>query len=444
MGAIYAAAQLTIVAAAGSEPSAGLPGVTKARSSRTVEHLGKLTLIPHLTSGLANIHRSTWATRAWTFQEGFLSRRRLFFTDTEVVYICATSVYLEHGNLDDDAARTRRPGPLISLLPSDQNRRVVPLGEHILGPAMTLLEEYTKRSLSYDSDALNAIVGALNTLTSLSRPIHHVNGVPYAERTFAQPVPVVTVALHWYHARPARRRSGFPSWSPLGWQGPVNFHRRDQPSLPSECDIKVCRDGNSLERFSAIKLSEALATTACRFQVTALVVSPSFVSMKDSAMGDNHICIAFPWSKTNGRNKSFDVCVVPYWDQKGPPKTSEHASIICVSFSGDPRGIASRASCIMLLLQYKGPHYERIGYVDYPKGEHSSVDSVFKQLPVAQNVDGLNEARSDKPQGERALWFRKRGRISRVKDEVWVGNSCWIECVPNWLENATRKTFLLG
>jgi hypothetical protein len=224
MGFIYAAAQLTIVAASGKDSSAGLPGVTQARPAARIQELGPLMLIPHLTSGLAEIQRSVWATRAWTFQEGFLSRRRLFFTDKQAVYIYTTSIHFdnEHGVVPDSDARTRRPGPLMSLLPSDQNHRVVPWDEYVLQPAMALIEEYSKRSLSYDSDALNAIVGALNTLTSLLHPIYHILGVPFIERKhdgFASDErgylirePSIQVAMFWYHKQPSRRRPGFPSW----------------------------------------------------------------------------------------------------------------------------------------------------------------------------------------------------------------------------------------
>jgi len=33
------------------------------------------------------------------------------------------------------------------------------------------------------------------------------------------------MALSWYHTTRGRRRLGFPSWSSLGWEGPLSWHR---------------------------------------------------------------------------------------------------------------------------------------------------------------------------------------------------------------------------
>ncbi|KAH7347977.1 heterokaryon incompatibility protein-domain-containing protein [Pyrenochaeta sp. MPI-SDFR-AT-0127] len=445
MGAIYGAAQLTIIAASGKDSSAGLPGTTKARRAVAVEHIGSLTLIPHLTDGLAEIRDSVWATRAWTFQEGFLSRRRLFFTDRQAVYICTASVYSESGSMEDYTSRISQPGPLSSLLPSDQNKRSVQPGEHILAPAMTLLEEYTKRSLSYDSDALNAIVGALKTLQSLSQPIHHIWGVPFVERQYIHHGPLIQIALQWFHYQPSIRRMGFPSWSWLGWQGPATFHRKDQPLIPSECDIRI-PSNNAFHELRLLMADTNSAHPSLYLQVSALVTQLSFVSVQcpeGFAQHGSKLYIAFPWAKVKGLNKAFEVCVPPLWDRGSPPSTDEHASIVFALLCGDPRAVKRRESCILLLLQHKGPHYERIGYVEYPKGEASNKDCVPRVVRLKEFVDQRDE--SLKGEGEkRELWLRKKGEMSRLKDESWARNSCWVQCEPTWLNGATRKTFLLG
>lgn len=87
---------------------------------------------------------------------------------------------------------------------------------------MKLMEEYTKRALSYDSDALNAIVGALKSPERLPTSAYHIWGVPLRLEDDVDDE-IECLALHWHHNRPATRRSSFPSWSPLGWQGPVSF-----------------------------------------------------------------------------------------------------------------------------------------------------------------------------------------------------------------------------
>ena len=81
MGSIYLKAIFTIVAAAGKDADAGLPGVRP--WSRTVDQQSVdilLTAIdgPHYDGEVRN---STWSTRGWTLQEEALSARRLIFTE---------------------------------------------------------------------------------------------------------------------------------------------------------------------------------------------------------------------------------------------------------------------------------------------------------------------------------------------------------------------------
>ncbi|KXJ87035.1 heterokaryon incompatibility protein-domain-containing protein [Microdochium bolleyi] len=93
MADIYGGARVTIFAL-GSHSDSGLPGVSLPRASwrehRTV--LGaqeqQYTLISTLPDPQAIIEASTWATRAWTYQESLFSTRRLFFTPHQVYFEC--------------------------------------------------------------------------------------------------------------------------------------------------------------------------------------------------------------------------------------------------------------------------------------------------------------------------------------------------------------------
>ncbi|KAK6851482.1 hypothetical protein PG995_011607 [Apiospora arundinis] len=91
MGQIYYQASLTIFAAAGPDPSYGLPGVSRARllPDTVVHHPYTITPIPDKPQRY--IQQSIWATRGWTYQEAYLSRRRLFFTDVQLYFECATA-----------------------------------------------------------------------------------------------------------------------------------------------------------------------------------------------------------------------------------------------------------------------------------------------------------------------------------------------------------------
>jgi hypothetical protein len=106
MSTIYRGAQLTIIAAAGEDPTYGLPGVEPCR--RFPDHgyhevVGStcLSALPlTILDGEAyfeDISNRVWASRAWTFQEAIFSRRRLLFTGSQVIFSCNTSTRCEWG-----------------------------------------------------------------------------------------------------------------------------------------------------------------------------------------------------------------------------------------------------------------------------------------------------------------------------------------------------------
>ncbi|KAF8861809.1 HET-domain-containing protein [Acephala macrosclerotiorum] len=82
MAEIYQCASFTIFAAAGSDPSHGLPGVSKPRrvGRQPIVTIGKRSF----TWSLPNLaETSKWSTWAWTYQEMVFSERRLVFTDLQ-------------------------------------------------------------------------------------------------------------------------------------------------------------------------------------------------------------------------------------------------------------------------------------------------------------------------------------------------------------------------
>lgn len=89
MDLVYANADVTLVATAEQASSSGLPGVST-RHPRIPQHsvrikVHALTLIP--PDPALQIKESTWMTRGWTYQEGLLSRRHIFFSETEISLI---------------------------------------------------------------------------------------------------------------------------------------------------------------------------------------------------------------------------------------------------------------------------------------------------------------------------------------------------------------------
>ncbi|KAG4259334.1 hypothetical protein FPRO03_13010 [Fusarium proliferatum] len=91
MDMVYNLATVTLIAACGKDAHFGLPGVGS--TPRAPQPLIKLHGRAWVSSDpesllVTKIKRSRWWTRAWTYQEGLFSRRRIFFTETEVCFEC--------------------------------------------------------------------------------------------------------------------------------------------------------------------------------------------------------------------------------------------------------------------------------------------------------------------------------------------------------------------
>ena len=92
MDLIYQNAELTIIAAIGEDPSYGLPGVGQRKREpkhlTTCTKVGKHFLISTDAWPKGPTVKTKWETRAWTYQEALLSRRRLVFAKQQMYFEC--------------------------------------------------------------------------------------------------------------------------------------------------------------------------------------------------------------------------------------------------------------------------------------------------------------------------------------------------------------------
>lgn len=93
MDAVYSSAYLTIVAADGDDAGFGLRRLERRPSTLEKPHRftlrgGKCSFLPPRGGLRTVLQSSTWNTRAWTYQEHVLSRRCVFFADSEVFFTC--------------------------------------------------------------------------------------------------------------------------------------------------------------------------------------------------------------------------------------------------------------------------------------------------------------------------------------------------------------------
>ena len=82
-----------------------------------------LNLVPRLPQLFTVEQYSTWSRRAWTFQEGLLSRRCLYFAEHQVFWQCRTTYQSEDcpDDHDQDASDFERGRKTNALQRDTQN-----------------------------------------------------------------------------------------------------------------------------------------------------------------------------------------------------------------------------------------------------------------------------------------------------------------------------------
>lgn len=78
---------------------------------------------------------------------------------------------------------------------------------------LTLVEEYSRRSLSYESDILYGVLGILRAFEDIEDPIRHYWGVPILASYKGSTKEGFIAGLCSFTLQPSTRRRGFPSWS---------------------------------------------------------------------------------------------------------------------------------------------------------------------------------------------------------------------------------------
>lgn len=205
MRAVYAGARVTIAVATGTDADTRI--VSDTNKQIDSERLSVLEL--------ANILRSSaWYTRAWTYQELVLSHRVIFCTSAGIFPVCQRTAIDVEGQPLPFSHRLLIPDLLLGTPRSLSD----PLKNHQLHCYLRTVEEFSRRKLSFPSDALNAFQGIIQnhrtTLDEFDNAFYY--GLPTS--AFDQ-----TFCFRTKYHDPMTRRNDFPSWSWLGWSQPVKF-----------------------------------------------------------------------------------------------------------------------------------------------------------------------------------------------------------------------------
>jgi hypothetical protein len=216
MDKIYRGASVTLISASGENADAGLPGVSCVpRRNQISTRLPNGQILAMVSDIRREVSAAKWSSRAWTYQEGLLSRRRLVFTSSQIYYQCSKMHCCESVIDSPDVRPSHALRDYLQVFPHD--------GVGYSWDAETRIREYIQRELSYQSDALNAFTGVLQQLWKAWPPVYHFWGLTFdASNLVSNPEDALLHALLWIPkhntAFTCTRRVHLPSWSIFAWK----------------------------------------------------------------------------------------------------------------------------------------------------------------------------------------------------------------------------------
>jgi hypothetical protein len=234
--AVDEGAVITIIAAAGTDPDYGLPGVTCPRKLYQTLKVGNHTFEAVELAHEA-IKMSPWNTRGWTYQEALLSRRCLVFTDAQVYLQCLSDYLHEHEGQTPAHSSCSRVFPDWGIGSTPQS-------------IYSRLSEYWQKRLSYETDILNAFEGIFqafskrwNVRSALS--FRHFYGIPILHRRHSGPC---TSGVQANESNPNTKCEATASFAlDLAWKVSENTAIKPSGLFPSWtwASIKPCRSDQS-------------------------------------------------------------------------------------------------------------------------------------------------------------------------------------------------------
>ena len=258
MDKIYVGAFLTICVIDGSNMFSGIPGINVslwARFQVIADTEETRYMFTRFQSTNEVLEDSDWATRAWTFQEGELSTRRLCFAEEGVFLICREEIFHDLLECDQSEERVKcnfDTGGIHYLalgFDLDMQRWNFDTYAHMVA-------SYSHRLMTYPSDAYDAMAGAIHRMSQ------NMN------TTFVAALPAHDLpnALLWLHHdnsfrngyTEGSRRLGFSTWSWLGWEGTIEYwfwlQEPSHPSLASKCTFSLVNRHENVLYHDAVKI----------------------------------------------------------------------------------------------------------------------------------------------------------------------------------------------
>lgn len=284
-----------------------------------------------------------------------------------------------------------------------------------LASVMDILNIYSQRQMSFDSDALNAIFGTLETFNR--HDIQHLWGVPvwlprcsiemkqysiitpdrmaeeqlcfrsrdeildsntatavYTQLRVIASASKDSIALIWHNRSPCYRRAGFPSWSPLGWkeefpwlarQG-IGWSSRQTPPTSGNDLITLlaaCTGIRTLPKFESIGARsyretgyKTLGADTQHIWVLAPTINLRLALSPDGVTSDQYRdCVAIRV------DDGLDVLLAATWDKRPWEMKND------IALKGLMLAVANSSVCCadsphyaMIVMEQHGDYWERV------------------------------------------------------------------------------------
>lgn len=268
---IYQCADVTIVAAGGSDCSQAIPGVSLHRKKvqrYKVHNIPGLPLMKLPASTKYSMQGSHWKTRGWTFQQELCSQRLLVLLPKCAVFTCPSAICREDlmsevspTSQDSQDSRDFREG--LTLL----SVTIRSLEDSCRGQQVALFQglvkQYMHRFFSRHDDIEYAFAGVSRMLEPVIGPSYH--GIP--ESHFAE----IIHGCWFWDSSFVRRKDGFPSWSWVGW-----VYRQEQVGINAILDRalscnsivwgKLFRSWDTLQRTWRISAANTIQSSTTFFR----------------------------------------------------------------------------------------------------------------------------------------------------------------------------------
>lgn len=246
MAAVYANAVVTIAATAAKDSSEGLflPRMKTTEPRVDISYdckenrgrgrslgTGTMTICHCFNAYDANAHesidRAPLNQRAWVLQERLLSRRTLHFATHQMYWECDGVFASEDGTIYDPnpARRLKQSFPVVEPDANQNSHSFLNFDEVVIQGWCRILEEYTQRAVTKDTDRLPALAGIA---TSVLRRFGKQSFDENIRRQYFAGLwrPHLHVGLLWQAKggglqQPSRYRA--PSWSWASLEGSIQY-----------------------------------------------------------------------------------------------------------------------------------------------------------------------------------------------------------------------------